>query len=44
MEVVLCLGTSPDRGSALALARALIEERFAACVNVLPGVTSETPE
>ncbi len=40
MEVVLCLSTCPDRGSALGLARVLVEERLAACVSVLPGVTS----
>jgi len=40
MDVVLCLTTSPDRESALSLARTLIEERLAACVSVLPGVIS----
>jgi periplasmic divalent cation tolerance protein len=30
----------PDRDRALALARALVERRLAACVNVLPGCTS----
>jgi periplasmic divalent cation tolerance protein len=30
----------PDRDSALALAKHLVEERFAACVNVLDGCTS----
>lgn len=40
MDVVLCLTTCPDRDSALSLARTLIEERLAACVSVLPGVTS----
>jgi len=40
MDVVLCLTTCPDRASARSLARTLIEERLAACVSVLPGVTS----
>ncbi|AFL73126.1 divalent-cation tolerance protein CutA [Thiocystis violascens] len=30
----------PDRETALALAERLVEERLAACVNLLPGVTS----
>jgi periplasmic divalent cation tolerance protein len=30
----------PDRDAALALARALVERRLAACVNVLAGCTS----
>lgn len=32
--------TAPDRETALALADALVGERLAACVNVVPGVTS----
>ncbi len=36
--VVLC--TTPDEPTAHALARGLVERRLAACVNVLPGVTS----
>jgi len=39
-EVLLCLTTCPDEGSALAIADALVEERLAACVNRLPGVQS----
>jgi periplasmic divalent cation tolerance protein len=36
--VVLC--TLPDAGSALRVARSLLEERLIACGSVLPGVTS----
>jgi uncharacterized protein involved in tolerance to divalent cations len=32
--------TAPDRGTADHLARLLVEERLAACVQVVPGVTS----
>ena len=34
------LVTAPDRDVALDLARALVQERLVACVNVVPGVTS----
>lgn len=34
------LTTAPDPGAAASLARALVEERLAACANVLPGVRS----
>jgi periplasmic divalent cation tolerance protein len=36
--VALC--TCPDRDTALRIAEALVERRLAACVNVIPGVTS----
>lgn len=36
--VVLC--TLPDRDQAMRLARALVEEGLAACVNLVPGLTS----
>lgn len=36
--LVLC--TCPDRDTALGLARRLVEERLAACVNVVDGLTS----
>ncbi|MBI5041468.1 MAG: divalent-cation tolerance protein CutA [Gammaproteobacteria bacterium] len=36
--IVLC--TVPDAATAESLARALVEARLAACVNVLPGLTS----
>ena len=35
--MILALTTAPDEDSATALARALVEERLAACVNRLPG-------
>lgn len=40
MSAVIALVTAPDRESGEALARALVEERLAACANLLPGVTS----
>jgi periplasmic divalent cation tolerance protein len=36
--VVLC--TCPDRETALHIAETLVDRRQAACVNVLPGITS----
>jgi periplasmic divalent cation tolerance protein len=36
----LVLTTLPDRGTALALARALVEARLAACVQLVDGLTS----
>lgn len=36
----MVLVTAPDAGVAERLGRALVEERMAACVNVVPGVTS----
>jgi len=38
LRVGLC--TTPDEASARRIARALVEERLAACVNVIPKVTS----
>jgi periplasmic divalent cation tolerance protein len=38
--VRLCLCTCPDRAGAEAIALALVGERLAACVNLLPGTTS----
>jgi periplasmic divalent cation tolerance protein len=38
--LLLCLCTCPDRTSAEALGRALVEERLAACVGLLPGLRS----
>lgn len=39
-DVVLVLSTAPDDESTDALARTLVEEKLAACVNVLPAMTS----
>jgi periplasmic divalent cation tolerance protein len=39
-DVVLVLTTVADDGSAEPLARTLVEERLAACVNILPPMTS----
>jgi len=36
--VILC--TVPDRGSGEKIALALVEERLAACVNLVPGLSS----
>lgn len=36
--IVLC--TAPDQSAAEHIAGALVDERLAACVNILPGVTS----
>jgi periplasmic divalent cation tolerance protein len=40
MSYILVLCTCPEGEAALDLARFLVEERLAACVNVLPGLTS----
>jgi periplasmic divalent cation tolerance protein len=37
-QIVLC--TVPDEGAAKQIAAALVEERLAACVNIIPGITS----
>lgn len=39
-DVVVVLVTAPDADVARPLARALVDEGLAACVNVLPGVRS----
>jgi periplasmic divalent cation tolerance protein len=39
-EVRVVLITAPDADSGAALARALVNERLAACVNLVPGVRS----
>jgi periplasmic divalent cation tolerance protein len=39
-EVVLILTTVPDASAGETIARALVDERLAACVNVLPAMTS----
>ena len=38
--VILVMTSMPDRESALDLAKALVQERLAACVNVLSGTES----
>lgn len=40
MDVLLVLCTCPDESSAAQLARAMVEERLAACVNRVPGLRS----
>jgi periplasmic divalent cation tolerance protein len=37
---LLCFSTCPDAETAARIARTLVEERLAACVNRLPGVAS----
>ena len=39
-DVQVAFITAPDAECAATIARALVEERLAACVNVLPGVRS----
>jgi periplasmic divalent cation tolerance protein len=40
VTALACLCTCPDAATAARIAAALVEERLAACVNVLPGVES----
>lgn len=37
---LLCLSTCPDGDTAARIAHVLVEERLAACVNRMPGITS----
>lgn len=39
-EPLICYCTCPDEEVALALARQMVEQRLAACVNILPAVQS----
>ena len=39
-DAVLVLSTGPDDESTEALARTLVDEKLAACVNILPSMTS----
>jgi periplasmic divalent cation tolerance protein len=39
-DSIVCLSTAPDSALAEKLARVLVEEQLAACVNILPGVRS----
>lgn len=40
MTALVCFCTCPDADSAQAIADALVEERLAACVNLVPGLRS----
>ena len=40
MEPILVITTLPDRAAAMTLARALIQERMAGCVNIMAECTS----
>lgn len=39
-DAVIVLTTLPDHGAALSLARRAVEARLAACVQIVPGLTS----
>lgn len=40
MTLIIVLSSCPDAGSAERIGAALVEEHLAACVNLIPGVTS----
>ncbi|TLX22989.1 divalent-cation tolerance protein CutA [Thermomonas fusca] len=40
MDVLICFCSCPDTTTAGRIAEALVEERLAACVNLLPGLQS----
>ncbi|MFZ2170444.1 MAG: divalent-cation tolerance protein CutA, partial [Methylococcaceae bacterium] len=37
-QIILC--TCPDKNTAEDIARLLVKDKLAACVNILPGITS----
>jgi periplasmic divalent cation tolerance protein len=39
-DTVVILSTAPDEDTAKRLARGLVENRLAACVNIMPGIRS----
>ncbi len=39
-DVLVCLITAPEGEPSAKIARALVEERLAACVNIVPGLRS----
>ncbi len=39
-NIIVIFCTSPDKETSLKLARGLVNDKLAACVNILPGVTS----
>src|SRR5438477_6555990 len=39
-KIVLALSTFPDRETAQRISNQLVDEKFAACANILPGVES----
>jgi periplasmic divalent cation tolerance protein len=40
MNIVICLVTAPSQEVGAALAKSLVDQRLAACVNILPAVQS----
>lgn len=40
MEAAVCLATFPDMATAREIARQLVEQRLAACANLIPGAES----
>lgn len=39
-KILLALSTFPDRETAQRISNQLVEEKFAACANILPGIES----
>jgi len=40
MAIMICFSTCPDRDTAARIADALVDERLAACVSIVPGLQS----